>query len=401
MSHPPRPGLFVTLVAGCLVRSCLLVGLVMLLAPLLLFLGGGAAGMYLSIRNAPAAEAFRTEPPCPATGGLGSRPCYVVSIGAVDSVNAQIGRGPTQRVDVILRLSDGEHPTRLDLWFWNVGAIRPGQPVRARLDQGKVTEIFIGDNTFETIDSPEYASTTPRQVAIFFWAVAVLIAGVMAFAGRGSWAGLIRESWGMLRPTPSRSPAGTPTSSAINVSPSVPALGDLDKQALLKYSTAPPFDANDPSRQVIPLSRSQQVLSCASGLAMIAAALFGVFYVQTILVEFMAACLALFGLVLVWWAMTWKLILTPTGFEVVGMLTRKRRRWEDVSAFGVDLAPMGRGVNYQVSFEDSTSYMVGSIAAKGKWRAAFGSLGNHFAPRGMSAQDQAKLLEEWRARYSR
>jgi len=114
----------------------------------------------------------------------------------------------------------------------------------------------------------------------------------------------------------------------------------------------------------------------------------------------MAAFLGLFGVIMVWWALTWKLILTPTGFEVVGMLTRKRRRWVDVSTFGVDIA-MGRGLNYVVTFEDSNSFMVGSMEAKGRWRWALGSLGNSFAPRGMSAQEQAKLLEEWRARYSR
>ncbi len=121
---------------------------------------------------------------------------------------------------------------------------------------------------------------------------------------------------------------------------------------------------------------------------------------STVFAEVLAAFLGFPGIILVWWAMTWKLILTPTGFEVVGMLTRKRRRWVDVSGFAVDIAPMGRGVTYAVSFEDSNSYMVGSTEAKGKWRWALGTLENSFAPRGMSAAEQAKLLEEWRARYS-
>jgi len=396
------------LLLGCAIRSCLIVGLVVLLAPLLLFLGGGAAGMYLAIRNAPAAQAFRAEASCPATGSLGSQPCYVVSTGTVDWVHRQIGRGPTQRVDVGLRLYRGEDVAHLDLWFWNAGAIRPGEPVRARLDHGKVTEIFVGDHTFETTYSPVYASTTPRDVAIFFWAVALVIAGVMAFAGRGSWTGLIRQSWGMLQVTPSRSSSGASPSSAIEASPNPPQLSisvigpeNRDKQALLnQYSTAPPFDANDPVRQVISLSRSEQVLRWASGLALLTVALLGVFYVQSIPVEFMAACLGLAGLVLVWWALSWKLILTSTGFEVVGMVSHKRRRWVDVSGFDVDISTAGRGWRYVVRLRDSASFTLGTMETKGKWRWILGLLGNSFSPRGMSAADQAKLLEEWRQRYS-
>lgn len=174
----------------------------------------------------------------------------------------------------------------------------------------------------------------------------------------------------------------------------------VNKQALLdQYASAPPVDTTDASRLVIPLSTSERIVRGGGGAIMVACALTGVVYVQTVLVEFMAAFLGCLGIILVWWAMTWRLILTPTGFEVVGMLTRKRRRWVDVSGFAVDVA-MGRGVTYVVRFEDSNSYMVGSMEAKGKWRWALGTLGNSFAPRGMSAQEQVKLLEEWRARYS-
>lgn len=175
----------------------------------------------------------------------------------------------------------------------------------------------------------------------------------------------------------------------------------LDKQELLdQYASAPPVDTSDPSTLVIPLSMTERVLRGGGGVLIVVCAVLGVLSVQTVLVQVMAAFLGALGSILIWWAMTWKLILTPTGFEVVGMLTRKRRRWVDVSAFGVDLG-VGRALNYVVTFEDSNSFMVGSIEAKGNWRAAFGSLGNHFAPRGMSAQEQANLLEEWRARYSR
>ncbi|HLB77994.1 MAG TPA: hypothetical protein VJO72_13260, partial [Candidatus Dormibacteraeota bacterium] len=175
----------------------------------------------------------------------------------------------------------------------------------------------------------------------------------------------------------------------------------VTKQALLdQYASAPPVNTTDASRLVIPLSTSERLLRGGGGAIMVACAFMGVVYVQTVLVELMAASLGFLGVILVWWALTWKLILTPTGFEVVGMLTRKHRRWVDVSTFGVDIA-MGRGLNYAVTFEDSNSFMVGSMEAKGRWRWALGSLGNSFAPRGMSAQEQAKLLEEWRARYSR
>lgn len=175
----------------------------------------------------------------------------------------------------------------------------------------------------------------------------------------------------------------------------------LNKQELLdQYSSAPQVDASDPSTVVIPLSATERILRGGGGAIMIACALMGVVYVQTVPVELMAAFLGFLGIILVWWAMTWKLILTPTGFEVVGMLTRKRRRWVDVSAFGVDVG-VGRALNYVVTFEDSNTFMVGSMERKGLWRWALGSLGNRFAPRGMSAQEQAKLLEEWRARYSR
>ena len=174
----------------------------------------------------------------------------------------------------------------------------------------------------------------------------------------------------------------------------------VNQQALLEqYASAPPVDTTDASRLVIPLSTSERLLRGGGGAIMVACALMGVVYVQTVLVEVMAAFLGFIGMILVWWALTWKLILTQTGFEVVGMLSRKRRRWVDVSAFGADVG-MGRGLNYVVTFEDSSSFMVGSMEAKGKWRWALGSLGNSFAPRGMSAQEQAKLLEEWRARYS-
>jgi len=174
----------------------------------------------------------------------------------------------------------------------------------------------------------------------------------------------------------------------------------INKQALLdQYASAPPVDTTDASRLVIPLSTSERLLRGGGGAIMVACALMGVVYVQTALVALMAAFLGFLGVILVWWAMTWKLIVTPTGFEVVGMLTRKRRRWVDVSAFGVDVGG-GRALNYVVTFEDSNSFMVGSMERKGRWRWALGSLGNSFAPRGMSAQEQAKLLEEWRAGYS-
>jgi hypothetical protein len=180
-------------------------------------------------------------------------------------------------------------------------------------------------------------------------------------------------------------------------------LGDVTpvtKQALLdQYASTPPVDTTDASRLVIPLSTSERLLRGAGGTLMVACALAGVVYVQTVLVELMAAFLGFLGIILVWWALTWKLILTQTGFEVVGMLSRKRRRWVDVSGFTVDIA-MGKGVNYVVRFEDSNSYMLGSLEAKGKWRWALGTLGNSFAPRGMSAQEQVNLLQEWRARYS-
>jgi hypothetical protein len=174
----------------------------------------------------------------------------------------------------------------------------------------------------------------------------------------------------------------------------------VTKQALLdQYASTPPVDTTDASRLVIPLSTSERLLRGAGGALMVACALAGVVYVQTVLVELMAAFLGFLGVILVWWALTWKLILTQTGFEVVGMVTRKRRRWVDVSGFTVDIA-MGKGVNYVVRFEDSNSYMLGSMEAKGKWRWALGTLGNSFAPRGTSAQEQVKLLEEWRSRYS-
>jgi hypothetical protein len=174
----------------------------------------------------------------------------------------------------------------------------------------------------------------------------------------------------------------------------------VTKQALLdQYASAPPADTTDASRLVIPLSTSEGLLRGAGGALMVACALAGVVYVQTVLVELMAAFLGFLGVILVWWALTWKLILTQTGFEVVGMVTRKRRRWVDVSGFTVDIA-MGKGVDYVVRFQDSNSYMVGSMEAKGKWRWALGTLGNSFSPRGMSAQEQVKLLEEWRAKYS-
>lgn len=174
----------------------------------------------------------------------------------------------------------------------------------------------------------------------------------------------------------------------------------VTKQALLdQYASTPPVDTTDASRLVIPLSTSEGLLRGAGGALMVVCALAGVVYVQTVLVELMAAFLGFLGVILVWWALTWKLILTQTGFEVVGMLSRKRRRWVDVSGFTVDIA-MGKGVNYVVRFQDSNSYMVGSMEAKGKWRWALGTLGNSFSPRGMSAQEQVKLLEEWRAKYS-
>jgi hypothetical protein len=174
----------------------------------------------------------------------------------------------------------------------------------------------------------------------------------------------------------------------------------VTKQALLdQYASTPPVDTTDASRLVIPLSTSDRLLRGGVGALMVACALAGVVYVQTVLVELMAAFLGCLGIIMVWWALSWKLILTQTGFEVVGMVTRKRRRWVDVSGFTVDIA-MGKGVNYVVRFEDSNSYMLGSLEAKGKWRWALGSLGNSFAPRGMSAQEQANLLEEWRVRYA-
>jgi hypothetical protein len=174
----------------------------------------------------------------------------------------------------------------------------------------------------------------------------------------------------------------------------------LNKQDLLdQYASAPPVDTTDPSQLVIPLSITERVLRGGAGGIMLVCAILGVLSVQTALVQVMAAFLAFLGIILVWWAMTWKLILTPTGFEVVGMVSRKRRRWADVSAFGVDVGA-GRALNYVVTFEDSNSFMVGSMERKGLWRWALGSLGNRFAPRGMSAQEQAQLLEEWRTKYS-
>jgi hypothetical protein len=175
----------------------------------------------------------------------------------------------------------------------------------------------------------------------------------------------------------------------------------INKQELLdRYASAPPVDPTDPSSLVLSLSTSERVLRGGGGVIMIVCAVLGAWSVQTVLVQVMAAFLGFAGIILVWWALTWKLILTPTGFEVVGMVSRKRRRWVDVSGFSVDIAGVGRGLNYVVRFQDSNSFMAGRIEARGNWRWALGTLGNSFAPRGMSAGEQVKLLEDWRAKYS-
>lgn len=175
----------------------------------------------------------------------------------------------------------------------------------------------------------------------------------------------------------------------------------VNKQALVdQYASAPPVDTDDASRLVIPLSTTERLLRGGAGALLVVGALFLWTSYSTIFAEVMAAFLGFLGIILVWWAMTWKLILTPTGFEVVGMLTRKRRRWADVAAFERDVSTWSRRPVPVVHFRDSQSFMVGSMEAKGKWRWALGALGNSFAPRGMSAREQAKLLEEWRARYS-
>jgi len=175
----------------------------------------------------------------------------------------------------------------------------------------------------------------------------------------------------------------------------------LSRQELLdQYASAPPVDTTDPSRLVIPLSATERVLRGGAGAILLVCALVAVVYVQPVPVELMAAFFGFLGIILVWWAMTWKLILTPTGFEVVGMLTRKRRRWADVAAFETDVSTWGRRPVPVVHFRDSPSFMVGSMQSEGKWRWALGTLGNSFPPRGMSAAEQVKLLEEWRARYS-
>ncbi len=409
MSRPPRYPLLVRLTAGCIIRSCLIVVLLAFLVPALLFLGGGAVGMVISFHNAPAAEAFRAKLPCPSTSAPVPPSCYVIGTGTIDAIDRYpASRGPTRRVDARLRLADADYLARLDLWVWDIGTVRLGAPVRARMDQGRVTRVLIDDKTFDTVDSPEYASATPRNIAIFFLALGLLFTGVIGFAGRKEWPSMIRESWEVLRFTSSRPATDRLASSTIDSSPNAPGFSisiagpeNRDKQALLnQYSTAPAFDPNDPVRQVIPLSRSEQVLRGVGGLAMIAAALFGVLYVQTILVAFMAACLALLGVVLVWWALSWKLILTSTGFEVIGMVSHKRRRWVDVAGFDVDISTAGRGWRYVVRFRDSPSFMLGTMETKGKWRWVLGTLGNSFSPRGMSAADQVELLEEWRQRYS-
>lgn len=175
----------------------------------------------------------------------------------------------------------------------------------------------------------------------------------------------------------------------------------VNKQALLdQYASAPPVDTDDASRLVIPLSTTERLLRGGAGALMVVGALFLWTSYSTVFAEVMAAFLGFLGIILVWWVMTWKLILTPTGFEVVGMLTRKRRRWADVAAFERDVSTWGRRPVAVVHFRDSQSFMVGSMQFKGKWRWALGTLGNSFAPRGMSADEQVKLLEEWRARYS-
>jgi uncharacterized protein DUF4388 len=175
----------------------------------------------------------------------------------------------------------------------------------------------------------------------------------------------------------------------------------VSKQALLdQYASAPPVETTDASRLVIPLSTAERLLRGGAGGLMVVGALFLWTSYSTVFAEVLAGFLGFLGIILVWWAMTWKLILTPTGFEVVGMLTRKRRRWADVAAFETDVSTWGRRPVPVVHFRDSQSFMVGSMQSKGKWRWALGTLGNSFPPRGMSAAEQVKLLEEWRARYS-
>lgn len=159
----------------------------MAFAPLLLFLGGGVGAMYVSIRNAPAAEAFRATPPCNASARPdypSGSPCLVRSDATVESVTwSRSGRGnPLATQNVMLRLADGEHRAQVEVWFTQLREIHPGQRVAVRLDQGKITEISTRNTTFETTDSPVATSTTPRNYAIAFGAFALIVASVMGLA---------------------------------------------------------------------------------------------------------------------------------------------------------------------------------------------------------------------------
>jgi hypothetical protein len=404
MSQPYRPGPFARFLAGCVMRSCLVIMVLLVFAPLLLFLGGGAFGIYQSIRNAPAADAFRATPQCTAVQMAGLSHCYVLAPGSIGWVTWSPSRSPIVRQDVILRLSDGERPVHVDVWVWQLGDLRSQAQVEARLDEGKVTELTLaGGQTFETTDSPVAASTTPQDVAVGFLVLALIVAVVMFAAGRKELPGLLGNAWQLIR-IPSSPSADVAPQSSLSVAPESLApsgLQSVDEQTLLAlYASAPQVDSSDPNRQVIPLSKNQRLYGIGVGALLLACALAGVLYLQTVLVEFIAAGLALSGIVLLWWAGSWKLILTATGFEVVGMVTRKRRRWMDVSGFDVDISVARRGTREVVHFRDSPSFVVGTMETKGKWRWILGALGNSFSPRGMSAQEQVKLLEEWRQRYS-
>lgn len=179
------------LLAGCSGCSCLFVvaGMVLIL-PLGLF-ALGAVFMVQSRQAGPGAEAFRAAPACSSTNNRGSPRCFEIRTGVVDSVTSQPGRGPQVRQDLTLRLSDEQYSTRVDVWLWDMNAIQPGQSITARLDQNTVTEIRIGSRVLTTRDNPAYLNANARDGAYFTWALGTVILGLIAFAGRKEWPGLI------------------------------------------------------------------------------------------------------------------------------------------------------------------------------------------------------------------
>jgi len=163
----------------------------------LLSVGAGVAFLIASNQLDSAIKAYNDAELCPVPAMSAS--CYQLLPGTL--VSFTISRGKTgDTTNMTLQLEDGNRSTWAKTAWAEEDALQVGAPVRARIDQGAITTIYVRGIGIETKDNPMYRKRDLRLAAIVVPILGLIITAICFV----SWS---RLNWRNLRATSPIDPA--------------------------------------------------------------------------------------------------------------------------------------------------------------------------------------------------